>query len=194
MKSPNFKGTVHPESKVQSLPETSSMIMIRDHLNLWCHQLLINQQQKWGCVSLEQLLITSNSSLVKLNSCPSQMKTALPCTCRSLWRMSWYHLRCWQEPGLILDDRLSCTANITAVARSCRFALNSIHRIWSDSSESNCDRAVQRAADVMFTPSSWIKAEDDFRFFLFDACRNKTTHFTQELWFIHHIAEETMSH
>ena len=33
--------------------------------------------------------------------------------------------------GVILDDRLSCAPNITAVARSCRFALYSKHRIWS---------------------------------------------------------------
>ena len=31
--------------------------------------------------------------------------------------------------GVILDDQLSCTPNITAVARSCRFALYNIRRI-----------------------------------------------------------------
>jgi hypothetical protein len=32
--------------------------------------------------------------------------------------------------GVVLDNQLCCTANITAVARSCRFALNNIRRIW----------------------------------------------------------------
>ena len=31
--------------------------------------------------------------------------------------------------GVVLDNQLSCTANITAVARSCRFALYNIRRI-----------------------------------------------------------------
>ena len=33
--------------------------------------------------------------------------------------------------GVILDNGLSCTPNITAVARSCKFALYNICRIWS---------------------------------------------------------------
>ena len=32
---------------------------------------------------------------------------------------------------VILNDKLSCTPNISAVAQSCRFALYNIHRIWS---------------------------------------------------------------
>ncbi|KAK0146779.1 hypothetical protein N1851_013896 [Merluccius polli] len=32
--------------------------------------------------------------------------------------------------GMVLDNQLCCTANITAVARSCRFALYNISRIW----------------------------------------------------------------
>ena len=31
--------------------------------------------------------------------------------------------------GVVLDNQLCCTANITAVARSCRFALYNIRRI-----------------------------------------------------------------
>ena len=33
--------------------------------------------------------------------------------------------------GVILDDKLSCTPNITAVAQFCRLALYNIHSIWS---------------------------------------------------------------
>ena len=31
--------------------------------------------------------------------------------------------------GVVLDNQLSCTANITAVARSCKFTLYNFHRI-----------------------------------------------------------------
>jgi len=32
---------------------------------------------------------------------------------------------------VVLDDQLSCNANITSVAPSCRIALYNIHRIWT---------------------------------------------------------------
>ena len=42
-----------------------------------------------------------------------------------------FHVLAVWNPGVIFNDGLSCTPNITAVARSCRFAIYSIHRIWS---------------------------------------------------------------
>ena len=67
------------------------------------------------------LLITSNLILAKLSSSSSRGKTALAWTCQSLSRMSPYRLHWWSRNlDVILDDRLSFTPNITAVARSCR--------------------------------------------------------------------------
>ena len=79
----------------------------------------------WQTSLLRQESITSGSSIVKLNSSSSRGKTALTWTC-------WGHhsiTSTVRNLGVILDDGLSCTPNITAVAQSCRFALYNIGRI-----------------------------------------------------------------
>ena len=76
---------------------------------------------------LRQLHITSISTLVKLNSstgkdCPRINLSVGVMVSPSSTAMNL---------GVILDEGLSCTPDITAVARSCRFALYNIHRIRS---------------------------------------------------------------
>ena len=108
---------------------TSTSLTITDQKSCWVHvswknqspvlravTLILQQQQQPRVQTVQrpehhllgQLLITSNSAWVNLNS--SSSRDRLPCH---------------QEPGR--NPRLSCSPNITAVARSCRFVL---YNIW----------------------------------------------------------------
>ena len=48
-----------------------------------------------------------------------------------------------RNTAIILSDGLSCAPNITAVARSCRFALYKIHMIWSFLAKDTAQLLVQ---------------------------------------------------
>ena len=91
-------------------------------VSLFSSILLSHSSECPADISAWKLPITSSSTLVKLNSFSFWGKTPLNLSV-TVKDVTLLPSSVARNLGVILDDRLSCTPNITAVVLSCRFAI-----------------------------------------------------------------------